>query len=285
MGLGSLTAIGLAMARKLAAENRELVAIGVDPIERRNEIISARRVAEAVTPPPTFDLCARDYIATHRSGWRNPKHAQQWTNTLATYASPIIGKMRVNEITADHVMKILKPIWYEKTVTATRVRARIETVLDFAIAMKKRPAGDNPARWDGNLKHLLASPEKIAPVIHHAALDYKRMGAFMAALRQREGVGALALEFVILTCSRTGETLGATWDEIDLDEKTWTIPANRIKAGKEHQVALSKAAMAVLHKVRAMTEKIGGAGWCEQSCFSKRPIRKTAIGKFTNRRF
>ena len=121
MGLGSLDSIGLAMARKLAAENRELVAIGVDPIERRNEIVSARRVAEAVTLPPTFDLCAADYIKTHRSGWRNPKHAQQWTNTLKTYASPTIGKMRVDEINADHVLKILKPIWHEKTVTATRV--------------------------------------------------------------------------------------------------------------------------------------------------------------------
>lgn len=258
MGLGSLDSINLAMARKLAAENRELVAIGVDPIERRNEIVSARRVSEAVTPPPTFDLCARDYIATHRSGWRNPKHAQQWVNTLATYASPVIGKLRVNEINADHVLKILKPLWHQKTVTATRVRARIETVLDFAIAMKKRAAGDNPARWDGNLKHLLASPEKIAPVNHHAALDYKTMGAFMAQLRQREGVGALALEFVVLASSRTAETLGATWEEIDLDEKTWTVPASRMKAGKEHQVALSKAAMAVLKKVRALTEKIGG---------------------------
>ena len=146
-----------------------------------------------------------DYIKTHRSGWRNVKHAQQWTNTLKTYAIPIIGKLRVNEINADHVLKILKPLWHEKTDTAKRVRARIETVLDFAIAMKKRPAGDNPARWDGNLKHLLASPEKIAPVNHHAALDYKTMGAFMAHLRQREGIGALALEFTVLACARTAK--------------------------------------------------------------------------------
>jgi hypothetical protein len=162
MGLGSLDSINLAVARRLASENRELVAIGVDPIERRNEIVSARRVAEAVTLPPTFDVCSRDYIATHRSGWRNPKHAQQWTTTLKTYASPTIGKLRVNEINTDHVLRVLKPYWYEKTETMTRVRARIETVLDFAIAMKKRPAGDNPARWDGNLKHLLAPPENRA---------------------------------------------------------------------------------------------------------------------------
>jgi integrase len=268
MGLGSLDSINLAMARKLAAENRELVAIGVDPIERRNEIVSARRVAEAVTPPPTFDLCARDYIAAHRSGWRNLKHAQQWTNTLKTYASPVVGKLRVNEINADHILKILKPIWHGKTVTASRVRARVETVLDFAIAMKKRPAGDNPARWDGNLKHLLASPEKIAPVNHHAALDYKRVGEFMAQLRQREGIGALALEFTILTCSRTNEALGVAWDEIDMDQALWTVPANRMKAGKEHQVALSGAAMKVLQKVRAMTEKIGGVVGASNLVFS-----------------
>ena len=135
------------------------MATGVDPIERRNEIISARRVAEAVTPPPTFDVCARDYIQTHRSGWRNPRHHQQWVNTLATYASPIIGKLPVDEITTDHVLKIVKPLWHEKTDTMKRVRSRIELVLDYAAAMKKR-TGDNPARWSGGLKHLLASPSK-----------------------------------------------------------------------------------------------------------------------------
>ena len=141
---------------------------------------------------------------------------------------------------------------------ASRLRGRIEAVLDFATAMKKR-TGDNPARWDGNLKHLLASPDKIAPTVHHAALDYRTVGEFMTALRQREGIGALALEFTILTCARTGEAVGATWDEIDMGEATWTVPAHRVKTGVEHQVALSKAAMKVLHKVREITQKIGGA--------------------------
>ena len=258
MGLGSLDSISLAKARQLAKQYRELIATGVDPIEQRNAIYAERRAAEAVQPPPTFDMCARDYIALHRSGWRNPKHAQQWVNTLKTYASPFIGEVPVNEITIDHVLNVLNPLWYEKTDTMKRVRGRIEIVLDFAAAMKKR-AGDNPARWNGNLKHLLASPEKIAPVNHHAALDYKNIGAFMTALRTREGIGALALEFCVLTAARTGEVLGSTWDEIDMDEAVWIVPANRIKAGKEHRVALSKAAMKVLHKVRAITQKIGGA--------------------------
>ena len=138
MGLGAITSVNLALARQLAADNRALVATGVDPIERRNEIIRARRIAEAVSPAPTFDVCARDYIQTHRSGWRNPRHHQQWTNTLATYASPVIGKLPVDEITTDHVLKIVKPLWHEKTDTMKRVRSRIELVLDYAAAMKKR---------------------------------------------------------------------------------------------------------------------------------------------------
>ena len=159
--------------------------------------------------------------------------------------------MPVDAITTDHVLKVLKPHWYEKTETMKRVRGRIETVLDYAAAMKKR-SGDNPARWKGgSLQHLLAAPNKIAPVVHHDALDYRRMGEFMAALRLRQGVTALALEFTILTCARMGETLGATWAEIDFDEKVWIVPAHRMKGGREHRVPLSSAALAVLDKVRA----------------------------------
>ena len=162
----------------------------------------------------------------------------------------------MSEITADHVHAILKPIWHTKTETASRVRSRIETVLDYAKANKHRD-GENPAKWDGNLKHRLASPKKIAKVKHHDALDYRQVGAFMAQLRERKGIAALALEFAILTCARTSEVTGATWAEIDSD--VWTVPADRIKNGKEHTVPLTKAALAVLHKVRAITEKIGGA--------------------------
>ena len=255
MGLGSLDRIGLAKARELAREHREFVGTGIDPIERRNE---QRVQVAAKVAVPTFDDLAAKYIATHRSGWRNPVHAKQWETTLATYASPAIGKLPVNVINTDHVLKVLEPIWHEKTDTAKRVRGRIETVLNYATVRKLRH-GDNPARWTGYLSELLARPSKIAPVEHHPALPYAEIGTFMQQLRQRDGIGALALEFTILTCARTAETLGATWDEIDLDEKVWTVPANRIKAGIEHKAALSKAALAVLQNVRAITKKLGGA--------------------------
>lgn len=254
MGLGSLDAIGLAKARELAANCRELIATGIDPIERRNEEIAQRA---AHVPVPTFDKCAADYIKAHRAGWRNPVHAKQWETTLATYASPVVGKLPVNLVNTDHVMKVLEPIWHEKTDTAKRVRGRIETVLNYATVRKHRH-GDNPARWNGYLSELLARPSKIAPVEHHPALNYKSMGEFMTQVREREGIGALALEFTILTCARTAETLGATWNEIDFDEKVWIVPASRIKAGKEHRVPLSKAALAVLRGAREITQKIGG---------------------------
>jgi integrase len=254
LGLGGLETVGLAQARKLAKQARELLASGIDPIDRRNE---QRAKAAAVLPVPTFDEMAKAYIAAHQSSWRNASHAKQWPSSLQAYASPVLGRLPVNLITTDHVVKALEPIWHSKTDTAKRVRGRIETVLDYATARKFRH-GDNPARWTGHLSHLLARPSRIAPVEHHAPLDYKAMGEFMAQLRGRDGIGALALEFTVLTCARTAETLGATWDEIDLDEAVWIVPANRIKAGKEHRVPLAKPALTALHKVRAITEKIGG---------------------------
>ncbi len=255
MGLGSLNGKGLAQMRELAGEYRKLVADGVDPIDHRN----AKLAKDAATVPvPSFDVVAKAYIAAHRPSWKNPVHAKQWATTLARYVSPTIGKLPVNTINTDLVMKVLEPIWYEKTDTAKRVRGRIEAVLNYATVRKFRD-GDNPARWTGYLEELLARPSRLAPVEHHAALDYKAMGAFMAALREREGIGALAMEFTVLTCARTAETLGATWDEIDFDEKLWVVPAERIKAGKEHRVPLSKAVLAVLHKVRGITKDIGGA--------------------------
>lgn len=254
MGVGSLDSIGLAKARELAVGYRELVATGVDPIEHRN---AARAQIAATAPVPSFDVVAKSYIAARRPSWRSPVHAKQWETTLKTYASPVIGKLPVNMVNTDLVMKVLEPIWNEKTDTAKRVRGRIETVLNYATVRKFRQ-GDNPARWTGYLSELLARPSRIAPVEHHAALNYKTMGAFMAELREHEGIGALALEFTVLTCARTAETLGATWNEIDLDEKLWIVPAKRIKAGIEHRVPLSKTVIAVLRKVRAITENIGG---------------------------
>jgi integrase len=253
MGLGSLDSVGLAKARELAGQYRELVATGVDPIEHRNQ---QRAEMAAIQRVPTFDEIAKTYITAHRPSWRSVVHARQWETTLRVYASPFIGRLSVNAITTDHVMKVLEPIWYTKTDTAKRVRGRIETVLNYATVRKFRH-GDNPARWTGYLSELLARPSKLAPVEHHAALDYRHIGAFMARLREREGIGALALEFCVLTAARTGEVLSATWDEIDLEEKLWIVPANRVKAGKEHRVPLSKAALALLRKAKSITEKLG----------------------------
>lgn len=253
MGLGSLESIGLAKARELAKQCRQLVLTGVDPIEHRKQQWAQTAAIQRV---PTFDQVAAFYITAHRPSWRSPIHAKQWETTLKTYASPVIGKLPINRIDTDAVMRVLEPIWHTKTDTAKRVRGRIEAILNYATVRKFRH-GDNPARWTGYLSELLARPSRLAPVEHHAALDYRQVGAFMAELRERDGIGALALEFVVLTAARTGEVLGATWDEIDLDDKLWIVPAARIKGGKEHRVPLSKSALAVLHKARALSEKFG----------------------------
>jgi integrase len=274
MGLGSLHEIGLAKARELATQYRELLATGIDPIDHR----SAKRAetAAAVTVP-TFDALAESYLAAHRPGWRNPLHAKHWESSLQTYASPIIGRLPVNVITTDHVLKVIEPHWTAKSNTMQRVRNRIERILNYATVRKFRD-GDNPAQWRGRLAELLARPSKLSPVQHHAALDYKAVGAFMTDLRQRKGIVALALEFTILTCARSGETRGATWSEIDLTEKTWTIAASRMKASAEHIVPLSKPALAVLEKVRQITADIGGPVAASQFIFPNEVTGKPLSG-------
>jgi integrase len=254
MGLGSLNDIGLARARELAAQYRDLLVTGIDPITHRN---AKRAEAAAAIPVPDFDTLAESYLAAHRPGWRNPLHAKHWESSLKTYVSPVIGKLPVNLVTTDHVLKVVQSHWAKKSNSMQRVRGRIERILNFATVRKFRD-GDNPATWRGRLSELLAQPSKIAPVQHHAALDYKAIGAFMADLRHRRGIVALALEFTVLTCARSGETRGATRNEIDLEEKTWTIPAGRMKAAAEHTVPLSPAAIAVLERVRKITTSIGG---------------------------
>ena len=263
MGLGSLGSIGLGKPRELAGEYRELLATGIDPIAHRNH---ARAQTAAIQHVPTFDEMAKQYIAAHRPSWRSVVHAKQWETTLEAYASPFLGKLPVNTINTDHVMKVLEPIWQEKTDTAKRVRGRIEAVLNYATVRKLRQ-GDNPARWSGYLSELLARPSRLAPVQHHAALDYRTMGTFMAQLRAREGVAALALEFTVLTCARTGE-IRATWDEIDLDERVWIVPGHRIKAGKEHCVPLSKAALAAAARGASDQRQDRRHSGAEQVCFS-----------------
>ena len=243
MGLGSVSAVGLADARRKAQDARKLLAEKVDPIAVRDAQREAIRLetAKAVT----FDTCASAYIDAHRPGWKNRKHAQQWTNTLHTYASPVIGKLPVQAVETEHVLKILQPIWTTKPETAHRVRGRIEKILDWAKVMKYR-AGENPARWRGHLDHLLAAPDKVKRVTHHAALPYAELPAFMAQLRGRSGMSAGALEFTILTAARTNEVIAAQGGEIDFAARMWTVPGNRMKSGRDHRVPLSAAAITVL---------------------------------------
>jgi integrase len=250
MGLGPYPDITLAEARKKAADARRQVRDGVDPIEDRK----AKRQAVALERARclTFDECAEKYIKSHRNGWKNPKHAQQWENTLATYASPVFGKLPVAEVDTTLVMKAIEPIWAEKTETASRVRGRIESVLSWA-AVRGYRKGENPARWRGHLDTLLPARSKVAKVKHHPALPYSEAGAFMKELRCRTGVAAQSLEFLILTAARTEEVRTATWDEIDLNAATWVVPGERMKAGKAHTVPLSDRAVEILKSLAHRT--------------------------------
>ena len=249
MGLGGFPDVSLADARKKAKEKREVVSDGGDPIEDRRAARSARLATQAASV--SFKFCALAYIDTHEAGWRNPKHAQQWRNTLATYAYPVMGEVMVRDVALPQVMSILEPIWKTKTETASRLRGRIESVLDWATSRGYRD-GLNPARWKGHLDALLPEPGKVARVVHHPALSLAELGDFMQALRLREGMGARALEFSILTAARSGETRGATWAEIDMEAALWIIPGTRMKAGAEHRVPLSEPALALLKAIPRM---------------------------------
>ncbi|GAN76274.1 tyrosine-type recombinase/integrase [Acidisphaera rubrifaciens] len=247
MGLGTLRDVPLADARQAAVAARAIVRQGGDPIEQRD----ARR-AEAIHQAGrnTFQAIAEAYIAAHAPAWRNAKHAAQWTSTLTTYAYPVIGRMPVGAIGTAEVTAVLDPIWTTKPETASRVRGRIEAVLDYATARGLR-TGDNPARWRGHLANLLPARGKVARVEHHAALPWRQIGSFMAMLAAQEGVAALALRFLILTAARTGEAIGARWGEIDTAQKVWTVPGTRMKAGREHRVPLSDPALAILRQLAA----------------------------------
>lgn len=248
MGLGSFVTFTLADARQRAREKRQLLADGVDPIEARRTVILQKRMADASII--TFDKAAADFINGNSSGWRNAKHGEQWRNTLATYASPVIGNLPVSEVNTALVLRVLQPIWADKTETATRVRGRIEKILDWAKVQGFR-TGDNPAAWRGHLSEVLPKPGKVAKAGHHAALPWAEIGAFLQELRAMQGAGALAMELIILTATRTSEVLNATWAEFDLDAGLWTIPPERMKGFREHRVPLSAAALAVLEKAKA----------------------------------
>jgi integrase len=243
MGLGSFPTVSLAEAREAHQAARKLLAQGIDPIDqRRGEQEAAKSEAAAKT---TFADAARDYIAGQEAGWRNPKHAPQWRASMRNHVFPHIGTMAVGEIDPNAVLRVLHPIWFTKPETGSRIRSRIELILDYATVRGWR-SGPNPAIWRGNLKLALPAKTKVRAVEHYAALDWREAPAFMVKLREREGMGASALRFAILTAARSGEVRGATWDEIDLDRAIWTIPASRTKGGREHRVPLSQAAIDVL---------------------------------------
>jgi integrase len=250
MGLGPAADIPLATARTLRDRYRALLKQGVDPLEHKQAEKSAKALerAKAIT---FKDACAR-YIAANRSGWKNIKHAAQWEATLKAYAYPTIGKLPVQAIDTALVMAVLDPIWSTKPETASRVRGRIESVISAAKA-RGEFKGENPATWKGHLDNLLPKTSKVRKVENHAALPYAALPAFMVDLRTREGIAAAAMEFLILTVGRTGEVLGATWDEFDLRKSVWTLPGERMKNGKEHQVPLSPPAVAVLERMSKLT--------------------------------
>jgi integrase len=243
IGLGGFPDVTLAGARDSARRARDQIVQGVDPIEQRRQA-KAMLMAESAKAK-SFAECTAAYIEAKGEEWRNPKHRQQWANTLKTYADPFIGRLMVRDITLAHVLEVLQPIWKTKTETAVRVRGRIETVLDWATVRSYR-TGENPARWKGHLEQLLPKPSKVSKVVHHGAVPLDAMAAFFADLRDMPGNGARALELLILTAARSGEVRGATWSEFDLKGKSWTIPAERMKAGKEHRVPLSSQAVTLL---------------------------------------
>ncbi len=260
MGLGAVHTVTLPEARAKAKEYRLTLLEGKDPLEtlKASKLVEALERAKMMT----FDQCAKAYIAAHRRGWKNAKHASQWENTLETYASPIIGKMPVALVETSLVVKVLSQqgkdklsLWDSKTETATRLRGRIESILDWATVSKYRQ-GDNPARWRGHLDNLLADPSRSKRTVHHPALPWQEIGAFMAALRKQEGIAAKAVELAILTVCRSGEIRLATWTEFDLDAALWVIPAERMKAKREHRVPLSAAALALLESMPRMGDLV-----------------------------
>jgi integrase len=246
LGLGPLDTVTLAGARAAARECREQLLAGLDPVEQRR----ARRASNALADAKamTFDQCRDAYIAAHRASWRNVKHAKQWTATLTTYVTPVFGHLSVGAIDTGLVLKALEPMWAVKSETASRVRGRIEAILDWAKARGYR-TGENPARWRGHLDKLLPAKSKVRKVEHHPALPYEQIGTFMSALREREGTAAKALQFTILTVARSDETISMRGDEIDMAAKLWTVPPERMKGKREHRVPLSEPALAIIREM------------------------------------
>lgn len=244
MGLGGFPEVSLADAREAARAARTKIRSGLDPIEEGR----AARVARTGPATVTFERAATLYVEAHKAAWRGAKHATQWITVMEAYAYPMLGAMNVDAIKLPHVMNVLEPIWQSKTQTASRLRGRIESVLDWAAARGYRQ-GPNPATWRGLLDKLLPAPAKVAKPDHHAALPVSEIGVFLQRVREQPGIGPRALEFTVLTAVRSGEALRAAWSEIDFDAAMWTIPAERMKAGREHRVPLSRQSIELLRKL------------------------------------
>lgn len=245
MGLGGYPEITLAAAREKAAAYRAVIKSGIDPLEGKHELKAKNRADAAKRI--NFKQAASQYIESHKAGWKNDKHIQQWQNTLRDYAEPIIGNLDVSKVEVAHILQILQKdnLWTTKTESATRLRGRLEKILDWATVRGFRSAA-NPARWKGNLEALLPAPAKVQKRSNFPAMPYKQMADFMGKLESVGGTAARAVEFAILTAARSGEVRGLCWDEINLEEKVWAVPAERMKMKKEHRVALSDAAVKVL---------------------------------------
>jgi integrase len=280
MGLGpasGASGVSLADARVKARKLHAAVREGFDPLLERD----AEREAKAALAKMTeiklmrFRDVAAAYIAAHEASWRNAKHRQQWSNTLDAYAHPILGDLPVADVDTGAVMRVLEPIWREKAETASRLRGRIESVLDYAKARGWRD-GENPARWRGHVANMLPKRSKVQPVEHHAALPWREIGAFMAGLSTQEGLGALALRFTILTGARPSESIEARWSEIDTSAGVWTVPPSRMKAGREHRVPLSDAALSVLREVAPLHDDTRG-GWIFPGARAGRPLSNMAF--------
>ena len=243
MGLGGYPDIGVADARQKAREARLKIERGIDPILLRKQAKSELMALQATDK--TFEQAAGEYIKIHADSWSNDKHRKQWESTLAAYAFPVVGKLSLRHIRQEHILKILEPIWTTKTETATRVRGRMESILDWA-KVKGLRSGENPAAWKGHLDHMLPAPTRLKKVEHLTAVPVREMPDFMIKLRQAAGTAAQALEFLILTAARSGEVRGITWQEVSLEDALWVVPAERMKMKREHRVPLSDRAVAIL---------------------------------------
>jgi integrase len=252
VGLGAYPDISLQRARQKAQECRQQLYNGIDPLEHKRDQRAALH-HQPTKQMPTFAECATAYIASHEAGWRGKRTSQNWSRTLRDHAYPVLGSLSVDEITIEHVLSVLEPLWSSKPETAAQVRGRIEQLLDYARVRGHRD-GENPARWRGHLDHLLPPRVKVAPVQHHPALAYRELPAFMDTLRQQDNTAAKCLEFTILCACRSGEAIGALWSEIDLETRTWIIPATRTKQGREHRVSLSEPAVRLLRSCPRKSE-------------------------------